>query len=196
MDNLVNRKNNKSYSVCSLSYCVADESETLLINFDSLNILTTQEMIAQFMNARGYTNLVIFNIPYDADVTSLKEWPKLKGLFYQGTEEHIFKQGLEAIGKGDLWFPRTVSDTWMRELLASEEKTTLQSNNLTFKEIKVLNLLWGGASSPQIADSLFISEASVRVHLHKIYQKINVKNKQKALQWCEKNLSKFSSSAD
>ena len=84
----------------------------------------------------------------------------------------------------------------MRELLASEEKTTLQSNNLTFKEIKVLNLLWGGASSPQIADSLFISEATVRVHLHKIDQKINVKNKQKALQWCEKNLRKFSSSAD
>jgi len=82
----------------------------------------------------------------------------------------------------------------MRQMLAGEQQTTLQSNNLTTKEIKVLNLLFSGLQSSAIADDLFISEATVRVHLHKIYQKISVKNKQQALAWCQTNLKKINSS--
>ncbi len=57
--------------------------------------------------------------------------------------------------------------------------------------MKVLNLLFSGLHSSAIADTLFISEATVRVHLHKVYQKIAVKNKQQALLWCQKNLNKI-----
>ena len=107
-------------------------------------------------------------------------------MFYEGTDEVLFQQGLEAIEQGKLWFPRAVTDGWMRQMLASEQQTTLQSNNLTCKETKVLNLLFSGLHSSAIADTLFISEATVRVHLHKVYQKIAVKNKQQALLWCKK----------
>ncbi len=171
-------------------FCVAANYNILLVNYQALNVITTYDLINQFMQDNGYTNLVIFDVPKNSDVLALKEWPNLKGLFYESSDDSLFQQGLEAIEQGKLWFPRDVTDSWMRQMLASEQQTTLQSSNLTCKEIKVLNLLFSGLHSTAIADSLFISEATVRVHLHKIYQKISVKNKQQALLWCQKNLSK------
>ncbi|EWS98154.1 LuxR C-terminal-related transcriptional regulator [Pseudoalteromonas sp. SCSIO 43095] len=171
-------------------FCVAANYNILLVNYQALNVITTYDLINQFMQDNGYTNLVIFDVPKNSDVLALKEWPNLKGLFYESSDDSLFQQGLEAIEQGKLWFPRDVTDSWMRQMLASEQQTALQSSNLTCKEIKVLNLLFSGLHSTAIADSLFISEATVRVHLHKIYQKISVKNKQQALLWCQKNLSK------
>jgi len=172
-------------------FCVASNYNILLVSYQALNVITTYELINQFMQQNGYNNLAIFDVPKKSDVLALKEWPNLKGLFYEGSEEALFQQGLEAIEQGKLWFPRDVTDSWMRQMLESEQKNTLQSSNLTCKEIKVLNLLFSGLHSSAIADSLFISEATVRVHLHKIYQKISVKNKQQALLWCQKNLNKI-----
>ncbi|KHM51170.1 transcriptional regulator [Pseudoalteromonas distincta] len=174
-------------------FCVAADFNVLLVNYQALNVITNHELINQFMLKNGHQGLVIFDVPKDGDVLALKEWPNLKGLFYEGTDEVLLQQGLEAIEQGKLWFPRAVTDGWMRQMLASEQQTTLQSNNLTCKEMKVLNLLFSGLHSSAIADTLFISEATVRVHLHKVYQKIAVKNKQQALLWCQKNLNKINS---
>ena len=92
-----------------------------------------------------------------------------------------------------MWFPRAITDNWMREYLANEELSNAKSVNLTTKELKVLNLLNSGLSSVEIADKLFISEGTVRVHLHKIYSKLAVKNKQQAIKWCQHNSDKISS---
>ena len=172
-------------------FCVSPRYNILLVSYQALNVITNHELINQFIQKNGHQGLVIFDVPKDCDVLTLKEWPHLKGLFYEGTQEDLLQRGLEAIEKGQLWFPRAVTDSWMREMLANEQQTTQQSSNLTDKEMKVLSLLFSGINSSAIADNLFISEATVRVHLHKIYQKIEVKNKQQALLWCQKNLSKF-----
>ncbi|WP_016899254.1 LuxR C-terminal-related transcriptional regulator [Pseudoalteromonas sp. PAMC 22718] len=168
-------------------------NDILLVCYSALNSLTNYELLNQFIHTNNYQGLVIFNIPKNTDAASLKEWPNLKGLFYQDTSEELFNRGLDAIKQGELWFPRTISDIWMRQMLDTEQKNALQTANLTDKEIKVLNLLFSGLHSSAIADSLFISEATVRVHLHKIYKKIAVKNKQQAIRWCQDNLKNINS---
>ncbi|WP_462169446.1 LuxR C-terminal-related transcriptional regulator [Pseudoalteromonas lipolytica] len=183
-------------SATTLLSCTLNQKNTLLLNYSLLDSFTNRQMTSDFLETNGYQNLVIFNIPQDVDVLTLKDWPKLKGLFYVNTQAHIIEQGLEAIQDGALWFPRNVTDIWIREMLESEEKAAILTHNLTLKEVKVLSLLSKGVNNTKIADTLFISEATVRVHLHKIYQKINVKNKQRALQWCEKNIHKFSNLPD
>lgn len=177
--------NNEHYN---LLLCTTPNNNILLVSYLALNTLTNYQQLNQFMQTHNYQGLVIFDIPENADATSLKEWPNLKGLFYQDTSEELFSKGLEAINQGELWFPRTISDIWMRQMLDTGQKSALQTSNLTDKEVKVLKLLFSGLHSGAIADSLFISEATVRVHLHKIYKKIAVKNKQQAISWCQNNL--------
>jgi len=189
----INNKNIESLNAPdykSLLY-VAQNYNILLINYSALNTITNYELVSKFMAENGHSGLMIFNVPKNGDLLELKEWPNLKGIFYEGADKLLFQQGLKAIERGELWFPRAVTDSWMRQMLKNEQKTALQSNNITIKEMKVLNLLFSGLHSSAIADNLFISEATVRVHLHKIYQKISVKNKQQALLWCQKNLNKI-----
>ncbi len=176
-------------------FCIAKKYNILMLNYKALSLINNIELINQFMLKNGCQGMVIFDVPKDCDLIALKEWPNLKGLLFENTNESLVHQGLAAIDKGELWFPRPVTDLWMRQMLASEQQTTLQSNNLTCKEIKVLKSLYSGLHSSAIADKLYISEATVRVHLHKIYQKIAVKNKQQALAWCQKNLNKVNSEA-
>ncbi|HCH5920402.1 helix-turn-helix transcriptional regulator, partial [Vibrio parahaemolyticus] len=49
-----------------------------------------------------------------------------------------------------------------------------------------------GASNQQIAEQLFVSENTVKTHLHNIFKKIDVKNRVQALIWAKENISDHS----
>ena len=50
-------------------------------------------------------------------------------------------------------------------------------NRLTDKEEEVLGLVSGGATNKEIASSLYISESTVKYHLHKIMEKLHFNNR-------------------
>ncbi len=59
---------------------------------------------------------------------------------------------------------------------------------LTRREIQVLQFLKAGGSNMEIADSLFISEHTIKSHLYNIFRKIDVKNRTQATAWAKRNL--------
>jgi LuxR family transcriptional regulator, maltose regulon positive regulatory protein len=62
-----------------------------------------------------------------------------------------------------------------------EARTARQSDSLTPREAEVLHELQQGASNRTIAKRLFISEATVKVHLRHIYEKLGVRNRSELL---------------
>jgi DNA-binding CsgD family transcriptional regulator len=63
---------------------------------------------------------------------------------------------------------------------------TLQSHipglpPLTNREMEVLTMVLQGASNREIADSSSISERTVKTHLYRVYRKLNVKSRTKAI---------------
>ena len=53
--------------------------------------------------------------------------------------------------------------------------------NLTKRERQMLDTIAGGETNKEIAESLFISEQTVKWHLHQLYQKLGVKNRTSAI---------------
>jgi len=53
--------------------------------------------------------------------------------------------------------------------------------NLSSREIEILSLVAKGASNQEIADSLFITKNTVKVHMRRIMQKLSVHNRQRAV---------------
>jgi len=45
-----------------------------------------------------------------------------------------------------------------------------------------------GASNMEIADSLFLSEHTVKTHLYNVFKKLNVKNRTQAVTWAKEYL--------
>ncbi|EPH5597647.1 response regulator transcription factor, partial [Vibrio alginolyticus] len=59
---------------------------------------------------------------------------------------------------------------------------------LTRREVQVLKMLKEGGSNMEIADSLFISEHTIKSHLYNIFRKLEVKNRTQATSWAKRNL--------
>lgn len=58
---------------------------------------------------------------------------------------------------------------------------TSQQKNLTAREFDLLDQLEKGATTKEIADALFISQATVKTHLASIYRKLEVSNRTAAV---------------
>jgi len=53
--------------------------------------------------------------------------------------------------------------------------------NLSSREIEILGLVAKGASNQEIADSLFITKNTVKAHMRRIMQKLNVHSRRRAV---------------
>lgn len=62
------------------------------------------------------------------------------------------------------------------------DATKLKTFGISDREIEVLNLIAAGHTNQQIADQLYISLSTVKSHIQKIYHKLEVKNRTKAIQ--------------
>jgi Response regulator containing a CheY-like receiver domain and an HTH DNA-binding domain len=66
-------------------------------------------------------------------------------------------------------------------LLGTDTEITQSSKNLTKREIEALKLAAQGFKNKEIAEVLCLSQRTVRYHLERIYQKLNVHNKAEAI---------------
>lgn len=63
-----------------------------------------------------------------------------------------------------------------------ESKPAAEDFGLTEREIEILQLLAAADTYKQIAEKLFISEKTVRNHIHNLYKKIHVSSRAEAMQ--------------
>lgn len=85
---------------------------------------------------------------------------------------------LDAIGevtKGNVYVCQEVKNILSDQMLGDEEAAT-GLNQLSEREMEVINQIRDGLSSKEIADKLGISIKTVEVHRHNILKKLKVKN--------------------
>lgn len=56
------------------------------------------------------------------------------------------------------------------------------------REQEIIRYLMTGASNTEIADSLFVSEHTIKSHLYNVFKKLNVKNRLQAVSWAKEYL--------
>jgi LuxR family transcriptional regulator, maltose regulon positive regulatory protein len=59
--------------------------------------------------------------------------------------------------------------------------TSAMSERLTPREVSILKRLESGLSNKEIAEAIFVSEGTLKWHLHNVYSKLNVKNRSGAM---------------
>lgn len=86
---------------------------------------------------------------------------------------------------GEIVIHPRVANRLVKELTRNEKKE--DEIKLTKREKDVLNLLVKGNSNKDMADTLFISEKTVKNHLTSIFRKLNVKDRTQAAVYALKN---------
>lgn len=86
---------------------------------------------------------------------------------------------VKKVGRGEKYFSPAVLDVFLERdsKISKQEKQC----KLTAREIEVLQLIGKGMSNMEIAQTLFVSEKTVKNHLTNIFKKINVTDRTQAL---------------
>jgi DNA-binding NarL/FixJ family response regulator len=101
-------------------------------------------------------------------------------LKYVGIDELV--DAIKLIAAGDVIISQSMAGKFIGSLGPSSEQVGDRSNQtLSKREIEVLQLVAKGNSTKVIADQLFLSESTIKGHLHNIMDKLHVKNRAQAV---------------
>lgn len=86
-------------------------------------------------------------------------------------------EALDAAARGEVRMPPDVQAELVREL----RRHASAEPQLSARELEVLRLVAEGLSTPQIADRLVLGTATIKSHLHSIYDKLGVSDRASAV---------------
>ena len=96
----------------------------------------------------------------------------------------IIARALQSVQAGEIWAERRILEKAIANPMLLPE--TIQSHvpglpPLSNREMEVLTMVLQGASNREIANRSSISERTVKTHLYRVYRKLNVKSRTKAI---------------
>lgn len=133
---------------------------------------------------------VLLNTPSDFPHSEMLKWQYLVGIFYASDTLDKLVTGFNCILQGEMWMSRKLIYQYISFYRERQcVKTSPYYLKLTKREQQIIKLLGDGASNTQIADTLYVSENTVKAHLHNTFKKIKVKNRLQALIWVKNNVA-------
>lgn len=108
------------------------------------------------------------------------------GLVFKTDSPEVLIKAIEKVHMGEAWIESVTMARLLREMWQGKVRSGENSQShpgkrnltrLTEREREVVSLIGERLQNKQIADRLFVCEATVRHHLTSIYDKLNVKNR-------------------
>jgi len=97
-----------------------------------------------------------------------------RGYILKNAGPHELLEAVQKVARGEVSISPVMAAKLLAELPQEEEP------GLTEREVEVLRLVARGATNKQIAEQLFITENTVKVHLRNILEKLHLKNRAQA----------------
>ncbi|OGW17600.1 MAG: hypothetical protein A2X56_00535 [Nitrospirae bacterium GWC2_57_13] len=161
------------------------EPDIVVLNPEVLKKRTLSRFIhsVQAKNQKTRVVLLLENGLSDEDlITDLKTG--IRGYISTVDPPAIMAKALRAVHDGEIWAERRLLEKAISKPMLLPE--TLQSHipglpPLTNREMEILTMLLQGSTNREIAVESSISERTVKTHLYRIYRKLKVKSRTKAI---------------
>ena len=101
----------------------------------------------------------------------------VKGIVLKEMEPRLLVLCIRKVHAGEQWIERRTARLSLEKLLRREAGAIEIASLLTLCESNILKIAVQGLTNHQIADKLCISEGTVKVHMHNIYDKLQVKSR-------------------
>ena len=117
-------------------------------------------------------------------LTTFKDDEYIREALKSGAEGYILKsqpsdsiiESLRAVMKGNMVLEKEVAGA-LSAMLKEDKKTKLEQPGITQRELDILKLVGDGLSNREIADTLYLSEGTVRNYVTTILEKLNLRDR-------------------
>ncbi|MEW6585282.1 MAG: response regulator transcription factor [Nitrospirota bacterium] len=155
--------------------------------FDSLNqalksspdVLIVDETDMDGVKKEGVKVLVVGKATKEKVLACLRH-RGFCGFLDPSTSQELMKRALTRLRRNEMWINREILSSVFEEFSKHIRKSNYKSdllNALTEREREIVNSMAKGKSNKAIAETLFISESTVKNHLYNIYKKIGVNSR-------------------
>jgi two-component system, NarL family, nitrate/nitrite response regulator NarL len=98
----------------------------------------------------------------------------VSGIVLKHMAAKLLLQCIKKVHAGERWFERDSLARAAQKVVQREDIIRYAYEVLSSREIEVIHLVAGGLTNKKIGKKLYISEGTVKTHLHKIYDKLRV----------------------
>ncbi|MFT5807742.1 MAG: DNA-binding NarL/FixJ family response regulator [Moritella dasanensis] len=162
--------NNINYIIIDLNHLQDDYLSKYLMVVDEKHLNTKE---------------ILINSESSVIVDDLMRLPNLTGLFYESDTMELMSKGMRKMLAGEFWLSRELATSIITVHRKDKYFTSSVIAELTRREEEIMKLLTLGASNSQIAEQLFVSENTVKTHLHNVFKKIKVRSRLQAVMWAK-----------
>lgn len=98
----------------------------------------------------------------------------VRGIVLKEMAPQLLVQCIRKVHNGEQWLERNSTKLALEKMLKRTAGAREVAELLTAREIDLIRMVSKGLRNREIADRLFISEGTVKVHLHHIYEKLGI----------------------
>jgi DNA-binding NarL/FixJ family response regulator len=99
------------------------------------------------------------------------------GVVLKEMAPRLLVQCIRKVAAGEQWLEKRSVSLALEKLLKREAATRQIARILTPREIEIVRMVADGLRNKVIAERLYLSEGTVKVHLHHIYEKLKVNSR-------------------
>lgn len=131
--------------------------------------------VVREMRSKGIESAVVL---LASEVSELEVMDALRsgvsGVLLKTMPSRMFVQCVRKVHAGGEWVEKNSMTRALQQLLRAEQSISEHASTLSTREIDVLRAVARGLRNRQVAERLFISESTVKVHLNNIYEKLQI----------------------
>jgi len=160
-----------------------------------LDILILNPEVLKLRTLSRFIHSAQMKVPAIRAICTLRESPAeetaindikagIRGFIKASDQPEVIARAVRAVHGGEIWAERKVLEKAIERPILLPE--TLQAHApglppLTHREIEMLTLVLEGATNREIAVRSRISERTVKTHLYRVYRKLRVNSRTKAI---------------
>ncbi len=133
------------------------------------------------------TRVVLLTAEMDEDQVMDAMRLGVKGIVLKEMAPKLLVQCIRQVNDGELWIERRLERHALEKMLSRELASGRSTSILTPSEMNVVRLAATGFRNKEIAEKLFVSEGTVKVHLHNIYEKLSIDGRVALLRYAQEN---------
>ncbi len=131
------------------------------------------------------TKVVLITATLDDDLLVEAVMQGVQGIILKEMAPQMMVQCIKKVYAGEQWIERRAAKLALERMMRRESGSRDAATFLTPRETELAQLVAQGHRNRDIAEKLFISEGTVKVHLHNIYEKLKVKGRMELLKYAQ-----------
>lgn len=108
-----------------------------------------------------------------------------KGVVLKEMAPTLLVQCIRKVAAGGIWLEKEAIGRALGKILQAADGRPRVT--LTPRELEIVRMVAGGLGNREVAERLFISEGTVKTHLHTIYEKVGVKGRMQLAAYARDN---------